>query len=319
MSKKRRSRDWVFTLNNPGSDPRDDPQSWEGYRFMTWQKEHGSEGTTHLQGCVVWNTNIDLRQCKLRNPRAHWEIMYGTLDQSIRYCNKCCSNYKEPRHGSEGFECKHERESGPWTRGNIPQPGKRNDIHEVTDMIDSGASFREIALAYPVPFVKYTNGFKSYRMETAPDRSGEPNIIIIWGVSGCGKSRLAHDTFGNAYRKPKSEWWDGYHTQDTVVFDDFYSWIKYDELLRILDWYPLLVPIKNGYVRLVANTFVFTSNTDPMDWYRGGRDGRPERDRSALWRRFKEFGLVLKWDDCRRNGRWTKDYVVDLRFKQMQF
>lgn len=178
-------------------------------------------------------------------------------------------------------------------------------------MIDQGASLREVALAFPMPYVKYHNGFKSYRLETMPERHGRPEIIIIWGRTGCGKSRLVHETLPKAYRKPKGKWWDGYHTQDTVVFDDFYSWIAYDEILRILDWYPMLVEIKNGYVRLGATKFVFTSNKDPMDWYKGGFNGRPERDRNALWRRFKDFALILHWNDAH------EDYEIDERFKNM--
>lgn len=289
---RRRSRNWVFTLNNPQDD--EDPQEWDGVRYIVWQKESGVNNTEHLQGYVVWNNPQALSWCRGRNGRAHWEIARGTLEQNIAYCTKDDT-----------------RVAGPWTRGHKPQAGKRNDIHDCTDMLDNGHSLREVALAYPVPYVKYHAGFKSYRLETAQDRSGQPNIIILWGPTGCGKSKLVYDTFPQAYRKPKGKWWDGYHTQDTVVFDDFYSWISYDEILRILDWYPLMVEIKNGYVRLVANTFVFTSNKDPMLWYVGGRDGRPERNRNALWRRFKDFGVVMQWSDT------TEDFEIDLRFRNM--
>lgn len=298
-SSRRRSRNWVFTLNNP-DDETDDPQEFEGYRYLVWQLERGEEGTPHFQGLVVWNNPQALSWCRRQSARAHWEIMRGTLKQAEDYCTK-----------------EDTRESGPWRRGHKPQPGKRSDILDVTDSLDQGMSMREVALSYPSTYVKYHSGFYKYRLETAVDRSGEPNIVILWGPSGCGKSKLAYATFPEAYRKPKGKWWDGYHTQDAVVFDDFYSWISYDEILRILDWYPLMVEIKNGYVRLVANTFVFTSNQDPMEWYRGGFNGRPERDRSALWRRFKQFAVVMKWEES-----WEEqgvgDWQLDLRFRNMQ-
>lgn len=63
--------------------------------------------------------------------------------------------------------------------------------------------------------------------------------------------------------KPNADgnlWLDGYHGQKTIIFDEFYGWIKYDLLLRICDRYPLQLPIKGGFVQCQATTFVFTSN-----------------------------------------------------------
>lgn len=290
-TRSERSRNWCFTINNP--DLADDPQLWDNTRYICWQKEQGESLTPHLQGYVVWTRPYALSWCRRMNSRAHWEIARGTLDQNIKYCTK------EPRL------------DGPWTRGLKPQQGKRSDILDVTEALDDGSTMREVALSFPAAYVKYHSGFYKYRLETAPDRYAEPNILILHGPSGCGKSKLVHATFPGAYRKPKGKWWDGYHTQEAVIFDDFYSWISYDEILRILDWYPLMVEFKNGYVRLLASTFVFTSNQNPSEWYRGGRDGGPDRDRSALWRRFKQFAVVIKYCSYR------KDWYPDTQFKDM--
>lgn len=300
---RRRSRRWCFTINNPDEDrEEDDPHGWHDYRYVVWQKEQGEQGTPHLQGCVVWNQPKTLAWVKDQNARAHWEIMRLDLDKNIKYCTK-----------EEG------RLAGPYQFGSKPNHGKRNDIHDATAILDSGGTMRDLALAYPATYVKYHNGFKSYRLETSTDRSGQPNIIILWGPTGCGKSRVVRSVFPQAYRKPKGKWWDGYHTQDTVVLDDFYAWISYDEILRVLDWYPLMSEQKGTYVRLVANTFVFTSNKDPMEWYRGGRDGRPDRDRSALWRRFKEFGVVMEYIESYFDGVKVGEFVLDQRFRNMEF
>lgn len=44
---------------------------------------------------------------------------------------------------------------------------------------------------------------------------------------------------GEIYYKPRGELWDGYHQQPSVIIDDFYGWLKYDELLKISDRYLL--------------------------------------------------------------------------------
>lgn len=279
----RRSRRWCFTINNP-CESTDDPENWamQDIAYMIWQREQGLNETQHYQGAICFRVPKTLNQCKRYCERAHWEIMIADLNANIKYCTK-----------EEG------RLDGPWEKGRKPMPGKSKALIDACDMISKGKSLRAVAKAYPDTYVRHHTGLKSYRLEISPDRSGEPNIILISGPTGCGKSKVVHSTFRKAYRLPKPErgapcYWDGYHTQEAVILDDFYSWISYDQLLRILDWYPIMVPIKHGYVRLHANTFVFTSNKDPFAWYAGG-NGRPTLDRSALWRRFQDFGIWYKW------------------------
>lgn len=323
----RRSRNWCFTINNPrdeildcedcaltnsqneavvcGHRNPDDPQTWADVRYLVWQLEQGTEGTPHLQGYVVWAHARSLSWVKRQCPRAHWEIAIGDFKANYKYCTK-----------EEG------RQAGPWERGVKPRPGKRSDLTDIAAMIDKGKPMSKVARSYPGSFMRYHGGIYKYRQETYPVRHGEPNIIILWGPTGCGKSKLVYEIFPDAYRKPKGKWWDGYHTQQTVVFDDFYSWISYDELLRILDWYPLLVQPKNSYIPIRATTFVFTSNQDPMDWYRGAHPVRGTSiDTSALHRRIRDFGLVLRWSDVGRVNRsgtmtYHKDWVIDKRWRE---
>ena len=88
---------------------------------------------------------------------------------------------------------------------------------------------------------------------------------------------------GSVYYKPRGEWWDGYDNQKTVIIDDFYGWMKYDELLRIMDRYPHRVPIKGGYINFTSEYLTFTSNISPNDWYHG--EWFKEWEQKALERR----------------------------------
>ncbi len=272
----RRSRRWCFTLNNPSDDRIDDPKWWV-YRFVFWQKEQApTTDTPHLQGFVVWNDSKSLASCKRQNPRCHWEPMRKSITVNIAYCSKSETKV-----------------DGPWQHGVKPHPGKRNDIYDVQDMLLKGKSMLKIANRHFPVFVKFHRGMEKYQLLITPPRNARPQIFIFWGRSGIGKTRLVRDTFPQAWFKPKSKWWDSYNSHDVVVFDEFYSWISFDNLLRILDWYPLVLETKGGCVQYTTSVHVFTSNTDPRTWY----SQQPNSRREALFRRFIQFGTVMCWNE----------------------
>jgi len=60
--------------------------------------------------------------------------------------------------------------------------------------------------------------------------------------------------------KMNNNWWDGYCGQDTVIMDDFRATAcPFDELLRVLDRYPLKVQMKGTSTELSASAFVLTT------------------------------------------------------------
>lgn len=49
--------------------------------------------------------------------------------------------------------------------------------------------------------------------------------------------------------------------------DDFYGWIKYDELLKIADRCPYKIPIKGSFANFVAEWVFVRSNIHPENRY----------------------------------------------------
>lgn len=66
--------------------------------------------------------------------------------------------------------------------------------------------------------------------------------------------------------------------------DDFYGWLKHDELLRVFDRYPHRVPVKGGFVQFQAKKIYVTSNTEVYEWYKFEKF-----DPTALMRRINEY------------------------------
>lgn len=63
---------------------------------------------------------------------------------------------------------------------------------------------------------------------------------------------------------------DGYNPRDhlTVVFDEFYGWLPYHQLLELCDRYGVRVQIKGGTCQFRPACVVFTSNSHPTKWYK---------------------------------------------------
>jgi len=88
----------------------------------------------------------------------------------------------------------------------------------------------------------------------------------------------------DVYYKTRGDWWDGYKQHKAVIIDDFYGWLKYDELLKITDRYPYQVPIKGGFENFTSEHIYITSNIDVDRWYKF-----KEYDSAALKRRMTQY------------------------------
>ena len=73
------------------------------------------------------------------------------------------------------------------------------------------------------------------------------------------RSQKAKATGGRIYYKPRGDWWDGYKQHECVIIDDFYGWIKYDDLLKICDRYPYQVPVKGSFEQFTSKYIWITS------------------------------------------------------------
>ncbi len=92
----------------------------------------------------------------------------------------------------------------------------------------------------------------------------------IYGPTGSGKSRRAHRESealcpGSVLWLPDQSlrWFDGYNGHKGLVLDDFTGDAELPFLLRLLDRYPLKVPIKGGFMEFVGRIVWITSNFSP--------------------------------------------------------
>lgn len=251
MSKQALS--WCFTINNPAETLKVEEILADQFKYLIYQKEQGEAGTEHLQGYVSLQKRMRLGALKKLLPTAHLEVRRGTHAQAKAYCMKAET-----------------RVSGPFEFGVEPSQGKRSDLLEIKDEIDSGSSIVDIAQNHFASFCRYEKGFRSYMNLKSSPRDFKSQVIVLYGPTGTGKSYFAQHESPDAYwyfPQKEGKWWCGYNGTSDVVIDEFYGQIQWSALLRLLDRYPTVVETKGGSVNFAPKRIFITSNKLPYEWY----------------------------------------------------
>lgn len=265
------SKHWCFTLNNYTEEELAtlaELGQHEETQYLIVAKETGDSGTPHVQGYIAFKRRLAFNTVKARvSPRCHLEKTKGSPSSNIAYCKK----------------------DGDYTEyGSVPGgQGKRTDLDRVYDAVKAGQSRTEIGDEFKGTYIRYKRSIDNLLREmsqTVRDPTNEPNVVVYWGSTGTGKTRKVWESHerSSIYCHTGERWFDGYSGQPVALFDDFDgSVFKLTYLLRLLDRYPMKVPIKGDYVEWNPSTIYITSNKSPTEWY----GGASMEHQSALMRR----------------------------------
>ena len=205
-------------------------------KYITGQLERGESGNVHLQYIVQFTTAKRLNGVRAAvNDQTHWEPIYGSIAQARAYVTKEAT-----------------RIDGPWEYGQIAASGKRRGYDEAVDAVMQGTPLQRVAREFPGIWVAHGRGLIDLRKQLGLDADRRsfgpegPEVWVLWGPSGTGKSRFVAKRWPKAFWKsPEAKWWDGYAGQEVVVLDDFKDYaMPLVDLQRLLDWYPLWVEVK---------------------------------------------------------------------------
>lgn len=233
-------------------------------------------GTQHWQGYIEFTKKVTLAHLKdiLCFEGAHWEPRRGTQSQAIAYCSK-----------------QDTRVEGPWTFGDKKSQGKRSDLLAVKEDIDDGATVEQLWDNHFPQMVQHEAGIQKYINTKSIKRDFKTKVTVLMGPPGCGKTRYVMDKYPNAFFKNPTEWWDGYQGQEVVVFDDFYGWMPYHEMLRIMDRYPHSVNAKGTMLNFAPRKIFITSNTAPHNWW--NKEKVKNMKEEAIYRRITKY---IEWN-----------------------
>lgn len=251
----RKHRAWLFVINNWTASDEFAVSALmkKSVIYGISGKEVGKKGTPHLQSYVRFKDAQSFDWMKKQLTRAHLKVAKGSDKANQKYCSK-----------DHDF-----REWGTPAEGQ----GKRNDIHEVADLIKNRQiTMYGIMFEYPELYLRYNRGFEKMFHAAQANRSRDkaPEIHWRWGLTGTGKTIYVWDKYSDddIYVKDGTQWWDGYTQQKVILFDDFDNSIPYKTFLLITDRNPYQGQVKGGYVKINSPIMYITSDKSPEDfWY----------------------------------------------------
>lgn len=266
-------RGFSVTVNNPDGDVSEFFDRLSQHAVIdhaAWQLEVGAEGTPHIQAAIYFHCQRTVGQAiriiHRAYPTAHVEYSrnYARL---VEYVTKDES-----------------RQDGPWEFGDRPgdrgDQGKRSDIDRAIAALNAAETCAEalevLRFQHTGVWLRYERSLRGLCLLKIPERTEAPaEVKVYWGESGTGKTRAAYEELGpNVFVVDESNfssgslWFDNYEGQDNVLFDEYRCQVKFGQLLRLLDRYPVRGCIKGGAaIKLPWKKVIFTSPNHPRDWY----------------------------------------------------
>lgn len=208
-----------------------------------------SSARAHWQGYIYFKNPRSFESVrKLFAPR-HIEASLGSPEENRAYCLK---------------------ENKPVIEdGEVPKQGKRTDLEAVQVALLNKEDEKKISEEFFTQWVRYHKAFERFAQLHTIDRTWKTEVIVLWGNSGTGKTKRAHD-MGAKIIEYHNGFIQNYNNEDIVCFDDFdCTNMPRHIFLKLTDRYPYTVNIKNGEKKWNPKIIVFTSNFNPDNWYEG--------------------------------------------------
>ena len=307
--KDTRTRKWQVTINNPVEHGMDHVRirallGEMELEYSCMCDEVGENGTYHTHIFIQGKNQIRFSTMKNKFPGAHFEMANGTAQQNRDYIlkeGKWAKDKKKETNLPETFE-----EFGECP---VERPGRRTDLEDLYDMIREGKTNKEIMDEDPrfmMCLDKIERARQTWIEAQYREKFRHLQVEYWWGGTGSGKTRRAMETHGyaNVYRVTDYEHpWDGYRQQDVVIFEEFRSSLKIQDMLNYLDGYPLELPCR--YVNKIAcYTRVYLLTNISLD----EQYPQVQRDQPLTWDAFKRRITSVERFDRPKQVLWS-DWV----------
>ncbi len=265
--------------------------------YIVYQEEICPETERrHIQGYVYFANGKSLETVRNSFEGADIRLAHKSAEVNKAYCTKIESR----RPGGRTRE-----------RGIMPEQGARHDINDARLDIEAGMNDFDMFVKHGILWARYRTAFIAHRAAMVKPRNFWTKTLTLWGKTGIGKSVRARwnaeQNGGNVATMllPRDQtsmvWGDGCINADTIIIEDLElpGNFNYGVFKTMLDWTPMLMPVKGMSMQWAPHHVIITSNHDPATWY-AGKDGTWNVEDNALCRRLTTNGsrivhMVHRW------------------------
>lgn len=186
----------------------------------------------------------------------------------------------EPTHDVAAYLRYMEKEGSAITVGDRPRQGNRSDFQAFFQTIAQAEEPDElsIALSDPGTWARSHNAVRRLIQLKSAHKNRhkvrEMDVVWIYGPSGWGKTTAAIKAFedrglrwciGSVGDPPWFDFLTG--SEDAWIWDEFDGTVKLGLVLRVLDKFPIQVPVKGGFMDFSVTHITITSNLPPWKMY----------------------------------------------------
>lgn len=277
--KDSQSRKWLLTINNPldkGLTHEKIIETMESFKSCVYYcmgDELGSKDQTHHTHLyMVASSAIRFSTVKNNFPSAHIDMSRGTSQENKDYVYKEGKWLNDTKADTKLKDTQYE-----WGEMPIERQGARNDLADLYDMIKSGMSNYEIMEESPDYLLRLSDIERArtvIKTEEFKNCWRDVEVTYVFGKTALGKTRsiMEQHEYCNVYRVTDYfHPFDGYNSQNIVLFDEFIGQFKLQEMLNYLDGYPLELPCRYANKVACFTKVYIVSNTGLLEQYKNAQ------------------------------------------------
>lgn len=271
--KDTQSRKYLLTINNPSEKGYSHDKLKEiisGMKSVVYwcmADEIGlEEETPHTHVFLCSKNSVRFSTMRNRFPNVHIDSARGTSQQNRDYVSKTGKYADSAKHDTsvpDTFE-----ESGilpDETRG-----GKNPYLKELYEMVSDGKSNFEIIDENP-DYIQYIDKIDRIRLtinqEKYKDDFRKLTVVYVFGNTGLGKTRTIMEESGYSSVFRVTDYihpFDTYKGEEVILFEEFSSSLRIQDMLNYLDGYPLKLPARYSD-RQACYTKVYLTSNLPLE------------------------------------------------------